>query len=254
MLQSCLLVPTASTAAAAPKGLRTDGEKGLHYLLRDFAQLLLDESSSSGWGQVVREARAEERRAATEEAAMSSGNVSLQPLLDVGNRLVSHLISVSSCPEGKTAVLRANVVLVAGLVGLFGDVIIEQTDDSGETFAVEGHRTGRCAVVVVVCEYCCRGCCDGSYHGMVAVVVLLSVQAIACLRHLSSVVFLPGLFASHLTQLQSFRVYSHADGVSKTGDTCKAEFSRVLFSAVVPRQVSLSPKLRRSSYLNSQLD
>eukprot|EP00752_Nemacystus_decipiens_P003549 g3275.t1 len=84
--------------APLPEGLRTDGEKGLHYLLRDFAQLLLDESSGSGWGRAVREERAKERRAA-EEAGDGPAEVGRQPLLDVGNRLVSHLISVSSCPE-----------------------------------------------------------------------------------------------------------------------------------------------------------
>eukprot|EP00903_Cladosiphon_okamuranus_P011333 g10683.t1 len=128
--------------APLPEGLRTDGEQGLHYLLRDFAQLLLDESSGSGWGQVVREGRAQERRE-TENAGRRLADASRQPLLDVGNRLISHLISVSSCPEGKTAVLRANVVLVAGLVGLFGDAVVERTGDSGATIAVEGHRIGR---------------------------------------------------------------------------------------------------------------
>lgn len=137
------------------KGLRTDGEKGLHYLLRDFAQLLLDESGGSGWGQVVREAREKERQAAEREGGLSgAADVGRQPLLDVGNRLVSHLISVSSCPEGKTAVLRANVVLVVGLVGLFGDAVVEQRtgDDGGATVAVEGHRTGRC---VRACVHAC---------------------------------------------------------------------------------------------------
>ena len=111
--------------------------------MRDFAQLLLDESSGCGWGQVVREGRVRERQAA-EEAGDGSADVKRQPLLDVGNRLVSHLISVSSCPEGKTAVLRANVVLVAGLVGLFGDAVVEQSaEDGGAAVALEGHRTGR---------------------------------------------------------------------------------------------------------------
>ncbi|CAM9566377.1 unnamed protein product, partial [Ectocarpus sp. 13 AM-2016] len=128
--------------APLPEGLRTDGENGLHYLLRDFAQLLLDESGASGWGRAVREARAEERRRA-EEAGGGPGDVSRQPLLDVGNRLVSHLMSVASCPDGKTPMLRANVLLVAGLVGLFGDEVVEQTDRNGEAIRMEGHRTGR---------------------------------------------------------------------------------------------------------------
>lgn len=136
-----------------PEGLRTDGEKGLHYLLRDFTQLLLDESSGSGWGGVVRGAREKERRKA--EEAGDPQHISYQPLLDVGNRLVSHLMSVSSCPEGKTAVLRANVLLVAGLVGLFGDVVIEQTNDDGEEVRVEGHQMGRFAIFVFgFCRLC----------------------------------------------------------------------------------------------------
>lgn len=90
----------------------------------------------------MREGRTRERREA-EKAGQGSVDVSRQPLLDVGNRLTSHLISVSSCPEGKTAVLRANVGLVAGLVGLFGDAVVERTGDGGATVAVEGHRTGR---------------------------------------------------------------------------------------------------------------
>lgn len=125
-------------------GLRTDGEKGLHYLLRDFTQLLLDESSGSGWGGVVRGAREKERRQA--EEAGNPEDISQQPLLDVGNRLVSHLMSVSSCPEGKTPVLRANVLLVAGLVGLFGDVVVEQTNDDGAEVRIEGHQMGRFVV------------------------------------------------------------------------------------------------------------
>lgn len=39
-------------------------------------------------------------------------------------------MSVSSCPEGKTTMLRANVMLVAGLVGLFGEA--EQSDDADD--------------------------------------------------------------------------------------------------------------------------
>lgn len=128
-----LLLPLENT-----EGLRVDGEKGLHFLLRDFVQLLLDESSAGGgWGGVVREARAEERRKA-EAAGDDPGDVSRQPLLGVGNRLVSHLMSVSSYPDGKTAMLRANVMLVAGLVGLFGDVFIEVEAEG----AADGHRGG----------------------------------------------------------------------------------------------------------------
>lgn len=110
----------------------------------------------------MREARAEERRtaAAAAEAGGDPGDVSHQPLLNVGNRLVSHLMSVSSCPEGKTAVLRANVVLVAGLVGLFGDVVVEleqEGDDGGGSVWVEGHRTGRFVLALVV--YFGVSCC-----------------------------------------------------------------------------------------------
>lgn len=95
----------------------------------------------------MREARAEERRRAA-EAAGDPGDVSRQPLLDVGNRLVSHLMSVASCPDGKTPMLRANVLLVAGLVGLFGDVVVEQTDHNGDVIRTEGHRTGRCSLML----------------------------------------------------------------------------------------------------------
>lgn len=135
-----------------PTGLRTDGENGLHYLLRDFTQLLLDESSGSGWGRVVREAREKERQKA--EEAGNPEDISRQPLLDVGNRLISHLMSVSSCPEGKKAVLRANVLLVAGLVGLFGDVVEETIDDGAEA-RIEGHQMGR-FVGWLCCFFRCR--------------------------------------------------------------------------------------------------
>lgn len=45
---------------------------------------------------------------------------------------VSHLMSVSSCPEGKTTMLRANVMLVAGLVGLFGEAVEDEQREDGE--------------------------------------------------------------------------------------------------------------------------
>lgn len=101
-----------------PEGVRVDGEAGLHYLLRDFVHILLDESTM-GWGRPVREKRAEERRCAT---SVEAGDVRLeQPLLDVGNRLVSHLMSVCSYPPGKTTMLRRNLELISGLIHLFGD-------------------------------------------------------------------------------------------------------------------------------------
>lgn len=100
-----------------PEGLRVDGEAGLHYLLRDFVHVLLDETAM-GWGRAVREKRAEERHCATSEEAET---VRLeQPLLDVGNRLVSHLMSVCSYPPGKTTMLRRNLELISGLIDLFG--------------------------------------------------------------------------------------------------------------------------------------
>lgn len=124
-------------------------------------QLLLDESpGAGGWGGVVREARAEERRKA-EAAGDDPGDVSRQPLLDVGNRLVSHLMSISSYPDGKTAMLRANVMLVAGLVGLFGDVFVEikaeaagdgQRGGGGQdgVIRMEGHQMGRWVCTLVL--------------------------------------------------------------------------------------------------------
>lgn len=101
-----------------PEGLRVDGELGLHYLLRDFVHVLLDETNM-GWGRAVREGRAEERRC---ETPVEAGHVRLeQSLLDVGNRLVSHLMSVCSYPPGKTGMLRRNLELISGLIDLFGD-------------------------------------------------------------------------------------------------------------------------------------
>lgn len=50
---------------------------------------------------------------------------------------VSHLMSVSSCPEGKTPMLRANVMLVAGLVSLFGEASHVELSEDGEGFGCD---------------------------------------------------------------------------------------------------------------------
>lgn len=56
---------------------------------------------------------------------------------------VSHLMSVSSCPEGKTTMLRANVMVVAGLVSLFGEAAEdEQSEDGGDYGGSDGAVQG----------------------------------------------------------------------------------------------------------------
>ena len=124
--------------APLPEGLRVDGEPGLHYLLRDFAHVLLDETNK-GWGGAVREARAEERRCASTGDDGGDGPLRRhQPLLDAGNRLVAHLMSVSSYPPGKTPMLRANLELISGLIGLFGDPGRGSTGGDGNSHVSAG--------------------------------------------------------------------------------------------------------------------
>lgn len=41
-------------------------------------------------------------------------------------------MSVCSYPEGKTTMLRANVILVSELVGLFGEAVEDEHSDHGK--------------------------------------------------------------------------------------------------------------------------
>lgn len=62
--------------------------------------------------------------------------------ISVFTNQVTHLLSVSSYPEGKIPMLRANMELITGLVGLFGEAETggdphEHSDDGMEIDAGE---------------------------------------------------------------------------------------------------------------------
>lgn len=63
------------------------------------------------------------------------GFVSFEAIVDISSRTnqVSHLMSVASFPEGKKTMLRANMELVAGLIGLFGDPTDAVHDHAAES-------------------------------------------------------------------------------------------------------------------------
>lgn len=71
-------------------------------------------------------------------------------------------MSVSSCPEGKTTMLRANVMVVAGLVSLFGEAAEdEQSEDGGDYGGNDGAVQGAVKYIPGEIYSCGRiNCCD----------------------------------------------------------------------------------------------